>query len=228
MAGLAGSLYAHYMQFISAGDFSFPVSVGFLSMLVLGGMGTLWGPLIGTIILGILPEVFRPLVDYRVFLYTLLLLLMIRFQPGGLLGEGSAARRVLAPLFRGGRTMSDALLSVRGVSRHFGGLKAVDAVDFDLFPGEILGILGPNGAGKTVLFNLDLRDLHAVSRRHPLSRNPDRRSPPALDRALGHRQDVSDRQALWHINRSRKRARRTRDHPLPEPVVHLGTLANAG
>jgi branched-chain amino acid transport system permease protein len=103
MAGLSGSLYAHYMQFISAGDFSFPVSVSFLSMLVLGGMGTLWGPLIGTVILGILPEVFRPLVDYRVFLYTLLLLLMIRFQPGGLLGEGSAARRMFASLVRGGR-----------------------------------------------------------------------------------------------------------------------------
>jgi len=41
IAGLGGSLYAHYMQFISAGDFSFPISVGFLSMLVLGGMGTL-------------------------------------------------------------------------------------------------------------------------------------------------------------------------------------------
>jgi len=50
--------------------------------------------------------------------------------------------------------MSHELLSVRGVSRHFGGLKAVDAVDFDVLPGEILGILGPNGAGKTVLFNL--------------------------------------------------------------------------
>jgi branched-chain amino acid transport system permease protein len=98
MAGLAGSLYAHYMQFISAGDFSFPVSVGFLSMLVLGGMGRLWGPVIGTIILGILPEIFRPLVDYRILLYTLLLLLMIRFQPGGLLGEESAMRRALAPI----------------------------------------------------------------------------------------------------------------------------------
>ncbi len=73
-------------------------------MLVLGGMGTLWGPLVGTIIIGILPEIFRPLVDYRVFIYTLLLLLMIRFQPGGLLGETSVARRVLAPLFlRGGK-----------------------------------------------------------------------------------------------------------------------------
>ncbi|HOJ43706.1 MAG TPA: branched-chain amino acid ABC transporter permease, partial [Syntrophorhabdaceae bacterium] len=66
IAGLGGSLYAHYMQFISAGDFSFPVSVGFLSMLVLGGMGTVWGPVLGTFILSILPEVFRPLVEYRI------------------------------------------------------------------------------------------------------------------------------------------------------------------
>jgi branched-chain amino acid transport system permease protein len=102
MAGLAGSLYAHYMQFISAGDFSFPVSVALLSMLVLGGMGTLWGPVVGTLILGALPEVFRPLVDYRIFFYMILLLLMIRFQPGGLLGEESAARWMLARL-TGGR-----------------------------------------------------------------------------------------------------------------------------
>lgn len=103
MAALAGSLYAHYMQFINAGDFSFPVSVGFLSMLVLGGMGTLWGPVIGTLILGVLPEVFRPLVDYRILFYTLLLLLMIRFQPGGLLGEESAVRRILAPILKRGK-----------------------------------------------------------------------------------------------------------------------------
>jgi branched-chain amino acid transport system permease protein len=103
MAALAGSLYAHYMQFISAGDFSFPVSVAFLSMLVLGGMGTLWGPVIGTVILGILPEIFRPLVDYRMLLYTLLLLLVIRFQPGGILGEESAARRVFAKVLRRGK-----------------------------------------------------------------------------------------------------------------------------
>lgn len=103
MAGLGGSLYAHYMQFISAGDFSFPVSVAMLSMLVLGGMGTIWGPVVGTIILGILPELFRPLVDYRIFFYTVLLLLVIRFQPGGLLGEESVVRRVLAPILRGGK-----------------------------------------------------------------------------------------------------------------------------
>ena len=98
MAGLGGALYAHFMRFISATDFGFPMSVSLLSMIVLGGMGTLWGPLLGAVIIGILPELFRPLVDYRILFYTVLLLLMIRFQPGGLLGENSAARRALRRL----------------------------------------------------------------------------------------------------------------------------------
>ena len=64
-------------------------------MLVIGGMGNLWAPLLGAVILGVLPELFRPIVDYRMLFYTGLLLLMIRFQPGGLLGEGSFLRRRL-------------------------------------------------------------------------------------------------------------------------------------
>jgi branched-chain amino acid transport system permease protein len=93
MAGLGGALYAHYMRFISATDFSFPVSITFLSMLVLGGMGTLWGPVLGAVLLGVMPELFRPIVDYRMLFYTGLLLMMIRFQPEGLLGEGSLIRK---------------------------------------------------------------------------------------------------------------------------------------
>ena len=101
IAGLGGALYAHYMRFISASDFSFPVSISLLSMLVLGGMGNLWAPLIGALIIGSLPEIFRPLVNYRILFYTVLLLLMIRFQPGGLLGEESLARRVLSSVLPG-------------------------------------------------------------------------------------------------------------------------------
>lgn len=93
MAGVGGSLYAHYMRFISATDFGFPVSVMLLSMVVVGGMGTLWGPILGAFILTLLPEVFRPLTEYRMLLYAALLLLMVRFQPGGLLGEGSIFRK---------------------------------------------------------------------------------------------------------------------------------------
>lgn len=96
IAGLGGALYAHYMRFISATDFSFPVSISLLCMVVIGGMGTLWGPVIGAVILGILPEIFRPLVDYRMLFYTLLLLAMIRFQPAGLLGRKSVLRRLVS------------------------------------------------------------------------------------------------------------------------------------
>ncbi|ROQ90221.1 branched-chain amino acid ABC transporter permease [Desulfosoma caldarium] len=96
MAGLGGVLYAHFMRFISAGDFSFPVSVMLLSTIVLGGMGTLWGPVLGAAILVSLPESFRPLMELRFLLYTVVLLVMIRFQPGGLLGEASLAQRILA------------------------------------------------------------------------------------------------------------------------------------
>ena len=86
LAGLSGVLYAHYMRFISADSFTFPFSVTLLSIVVAGGLGTFWGPLVGAVILGILPEVFRPLVNSRMFLYAMLLLLMIRFMPGGILG----------------------------------------------------------------------------------------------------------------------------------------------
>jgi branched-chain amino acid transport system permease protein len=103
MAGLGGALYSHYMRFISATDFSFPMSITFLSMIVLGGMGTLWGPLLGAVLLGILPELFRPIVDYRILFYTALLLVMIRFQPAGLLGEGSIVRKWLILKPAGGR-----------------------------------------------------------------------------------------------------------------------------
>jgi branched-chain amino acid transport system permease protein len=70
-------------------------------MIVVGGIGTLWGPLLGAIIIGILPEIFRPLINYRILFYTTLLLLMIRFQPGGILGENSAARRIFKKMVPG-------------------------------------------------------------------------------------------------------------------------------
>ena len=93
-AGLGGALYAHYVRFISPGDFNFPMSVTMMSVIVLGGIGTLWGPVIGAVILGVLPEIFRPLIDYRMLVYSILLLMMIRFQPEGILGENSFLMRI--------------------------------------------------------------------------------------------------------------------------------------
>jgi len=104
MAGVGGALYAHYMRFIAATDFSFPVSISLLSMVVLGGMGTLWGPVVGALILGALPELFRPVENYRILFYMVLLLLMIRFQPGGILGERSLLRYRILPTLLGGKS----------------------------------------------------------------------------------------------------------------------------
>jgi branched-chain amino acid transport system permease protein len=104
MAGLGGVLYAHFMMFISPDAFGFPVSIMLLSMVVFGGMGKIWGPILGAIVLGSLPEVFRPLVDYRMLLYGAILLLVIRYQPQGLLGDDSFLMRLFAKGgARGGR-----------------------------------------------------------------------------------------------------------------------------
>ena len=93
IAGISGSVYAHFMGFISSSDFAFPVSVGILSMAVLGGLGTVSGPLLGALILGLAPETFRFISEYRMLVYGGLLVVMMRFQPQGLLGEGSILLR---------------------------------------------------------------------------------------------------------------------------------------
>jgi branched-chain amino acid transport system permease protein len=95
LAGLAGSFYAHYLTFISAGDFGFPSSITILCMLVLGGIGTNRGAIAGAVILGVLPELSRPLADYRMLTYGALLLVLVRWAPHGLLGDASLLGRVL-------------------------------------------------------------------------------------------------------------------------------------
>ncbi len=87
LAGLAGILYASFMGFISANDFSFPVSVAILAMVMVGGEGTILGPIFGAFVLILLPEIFRPIHSYRMFLYGVLLVLMMIYQPYGFFGK---------------------------------------------------------------------------------------------------------------------------------------------
>jgi branched-chain amino acid transport system permease protein len=101
VAGLAGSLYAHFLTFIMPVNFSFGQSMVILSMVVFGGIGTLRGPIVGAIVLGALPEISRPAMEYRTLLYGMLLLLLMRFQPEGILGEGSVLVRGWRRLVRG-------------------------------------------------------------------------------------------------------------------------------
>ena len=95
IAGLAGGFYAHFLTFIMPQNFGFGQSIVILSMVVFGGIGSHWGPIMGAIILGVLPEVSRPIMEYRILIYGILLLGMMRFQPGGLLGSESILPRIL-------------------------------------------------------------------------------------------------------------------------------------
>ena len=100
-AGFAGSLYAHFLTFIMPVNFDFAQSMVILSMVVFGGIGTLRGPIVGAIVLGALPEISRPAMEYRTLLYGILLLLLMRFQPDGILGERSLIVRGWRTLRRG-------------------------------------------------------------------------------------------------------------------------------
>lgn len=99
IAGLTGAIYANYMSFIYSSDFAFVVSISIISMVVVGGIGTIRGPIFGAILLGTAPEMFRFLADYRMIVYGGLLVLMMRFQPQGLLGENSFVMNGLNKLY---------------------------------------------------------------------------------------------------------------------------------
>jgi branched-chain amino acid transport system permease protein len=96
IAGLAGGFYAHFLTFIMPQNFGFGQSIVILCMVVFGGIGTRWGPIVGAVFLGVLPEISRPIMEYRILIYGVLLLAMMRFQPGGLLGPES----ILSKSFR--------------------------------------------------------------------------------------------------------------------------------
>lgn len=98
IAGLTGGIYAHRMGFIFSSNFAFTFSITILSMVVIGGIGTIRGPLLGAVLLGSAPEVLRFADDYRMLIYGGLLVLVVRFQPQGLLGENSVLLRLWAKL----------------------------------------------------------------------------------------------------------------------------------
>jgi branched-chain amino acid transport system permease protein len=89
IAGIAGSLYAHFLLFITPYDFGFPLSIQILTLAVLGGLGTIRGPVLGAILLTILPEYLRFIQDYRMLTYGLLLVLVMMYQPQGIFGNKS-------------------------------------------------------------------------------------------------------------------------------------------
>ncbi|MEN6434542.1 MAG: branched-chain amino acid ABC transporter permease [Anaerolineaceae bacterium] len=86
-AGLAGGFYAHYLLFVNPTDFGVMKSVDILLYIIIGGLGTIPGVLVGTALLTGLPELLRPFAQYRMLAYGIGLVLIMVYRPSGLLGS---------------------------------------------------------------------------------------------------------------------------------------------
>jgi branched-chain amino acid transport system permease protein len=85
MAGLAGGIYAFSINYISPEPFGFHFSILLVTMVIIGGMGDSWGPILGTVLLGVLPELLRVFKDFDILIYGLMLMVIIIFLPKGLI-----------------------------------------------------------------------------------------------------------------------------------------------
>ncbi len=185
IAGAIGGFYAVVLLVVTPQSvFGMLVSAQALTVAMFGGVGTVWGPVIGSVILIPLAETLNAEAGSRFpgiqgVIYGLAIICVILLAPEGLFWkmrdllrkrsaphvaalppapETQLAAAVAAVPKRSrpqrSETTGDIVLEVRNLSRAFGGLKAVQDVSFKLRRNEILGIIGPNGAGKTTVFNL--------------------------------------------------------------------------
>ena len=174
VTGFAGGLIGFQNYLVSAEAVSVPFSGELLAIVVIGGMRSMLGPAIGALFFILFRELFSIWTSNWLLWFGLVFVAFVLYSPGGLVGiwatlskrwwpppEESAAmsRRKIyeglpLPAFLLPKGLDGIVLDVRGVSKSFGGIRAVTDASLQVGAGEIHALIGPNGAGKTTLFNL--------------------------------------------------------------------------
>jgi len=85
LTGIGGGLYAHHFFFIDPPTFGLQMSVAIILFVIFGGIETFWGAVLGAIVLSLLPDLFRFLKDWYLFMYGLLFVLLMIFRPQGVI-----------------------------------------------------------------------------------------------------------------------------------------------
>ncbi len=165
LGGIGGGLFAGAFSYISPDQFGFGESIVLLTMALLGGVQSPFGALLGTGLLIVLPEWLRFLRQVYLAVYGGAVILIMVFLPDGLWGlvtnrlrrATAVDDRRVAPLpllGRSGEVTEERVLEITGLAKHFGGLRALDGVDFAVRRGSLHALIGPNGSGKSTFVNV--------------------------------------------------------------------------
>jgi ABC-type branched-subunit amino acid transport system ATPase component/ABC-type branched-subunit amino acid transport system permease subunit len=161
-AGLAGALFAPLSGFVTPSTFAFLQSILFVLVVIVGGAGTVSGPLVGAAIVVLLPEVLAGLAEYRLLFFGALMLVVLWLAPEGIVGEiqrwlrrrRSATNVLHLEEMNYQNERQKTSLHVSGLTIAFGGVKAATGVSFEARAGGVTSLIGPNGAGKTTVLNM--------------------------------------------------------------------------
>jgi branched-chain amino acid transport system permease protein len=172
LASISGWLFAHMQRTVNPTPFGLNAGIAYLFMAVLGGIGSVWGALLGAVAVRLtedqlqvlLPKLLGTGGNYEMIVFGVILVLVLKYAPRGLWSVITRRVRFTARTVdwhtansltrREQPAAGTVLLEARGLTRKFGGLMAVDGVDLTVHTGEIVGLIGPNGAGKSTTFHL--------------------------------------------------------------------------